>query len=145
MRKEFLRDVVTHLQGRDVTVFFSSHLLYEVEPVADIVGILDGGRMVCEAETETLREQVRQVVLDPAAWRARASRVPGVLDVRPDGPRVAVVVRDIALARPALADGGGGGGGIEERALNLDEIFEAFVAGRKEAGNVAVAPVESVA
>ena len=30
MRKEFLRDVVEHLQGQGVTVFFSSHLLYEV-------------------------------------------------------------------------------------------------------------------
>ena len=55
MRKEFLRDVVEHLQGGDVTVFFSSHLLYEVEPVADVVGILDGGKMVAEAGTEELR------------------------------------------------------------------------------------------
>ena len=41
MRKQFNRDLITHLQGEGRTVFYSSHLLYEVEPVADEVAILD--------------------------------------------------------------------------------------------------------
>ncbi len=140
MRKEFLRDVVTHLQGQDCTVFFSSHLLYEVEPVADIIGILDGGQMVCQSETETLRSQVKQLFIDPAAWRTRRREVEGVLDVRQDGPRLAIIVRDVTKVRMALE-------GVieEERGLNLDEIFEAFVAGRKEATDGPVAVVERVA
>ena len=134
MRKEFLRDVVTHLQGKEggVTVFFSSHLLYEVEPVADMVGILDGGRIVCEAETETLREEVRQIMVEAGAWEEAAAKLRGttaVLDVKRDGPRVAAVVRDVAQARAALD-----GAIVEERALNLDEIFEAFVAGQATLG-----------
>jgi ABC-2 type transport system ATP-binding protein len=140
MRKEFLRDVVTHLQGTEgVTVFFSSHLLYEVEPVADVVGILDGGKMVCEAETEVLREEVRQIWVEPAAWEERG-RFEGILDVRRDGHRTAAVVRDVRKAREAL-------GGViqEERQLNLDEIFEAFVAGRKEVGRGQCAAVERMA
>lgn len=32
-RRDFLREVIGQLQARDVTVFFSSHLLYEIEPV----------------------------------------------------------------------------------------------------------------
>lgn len=130
MRKEFLRDVVTHLQGKEITVFFSSHLLYEVEPVADMVGILDQGRMVCESETERLRDEVRQIVIDGSRWRDVAGQLgeaTKILDVRRDGPRVAVVTRDIRKTRAALD-----GAIEEERALNLDEIFEAFVAGRKE-------------
>ena len=132
MRKEFLRDVVTHLQGKEngMTVFFSSHLLYEVEPVADWVGILDQGRVVCEAETEKLREEVKQIVVDGGKWPELARElgaVCGILDVRPDGNRVAAVVRDARKARAALD-----GAIEEERGLNLDEIFEAFVAGRRE-------------
>jgi len=34
-RKDFLRHVIDLLQSNNVTVFFSSHLLYEIEPVAD--------------------------------------------------------------------------------------------------------------
>jgi ABC-2 type transport system ATP-binding protein len=130
MRKEFLRDVVTHLQGREITVFFSSHLLYEVEPVADMVGILDQGRLVVEEETETLRDQVRQVVVDAARWpnlHPPLAAATSILDLRRDGPRIVATVRDIHKARPALA-----GALEEERPLNLDEIFEAVVAGKKE-------------
>ncbi len=130
MRKEFLRDVVTHLQGKEITVFFSSHLLYEVEPVADMVGILDRGRLLCESETEKLRDDVRQITIDATHWAEHATQlrqVTDILDVRRDGPRVAVIARDIRKMRAALD-----GAIEEERALNLDEIFEAFVAGRKE-------------
>ncbi len=126
--------------GRDCTVFFSSHLLYEVEPVADIIGILDGGRMVCQSETETLRDQVKQLFIAPTAWREHKGEVEGILDVRQDGPRLALIVRDVAKVRTALE-------GVieEERGLNLDEIFEAFVAGRKEASNGPIPVVERVA
>ena len=140
MRKEFLRDVVTHLQGNEVTVFFSSHLLYEVEPVADLVGILDKGRIVCAAGTEELRARVRQLVLARAAWEEVGAQVEGVLDVRPDGERVAVVVADAAAARSVLR-----GVAVKETELNLDEIFEAYVAGRKEVGHGPRADVERVA
>ena len=34
-RRDFLRDVIGQLQARAVTVFFSSHLLYEIEPICD--------------------------------------------------------------------------------------------------------------
>ena len=59
MRKQFMRDVIDHLQGSGVTVFFSSHLLYEIEPVVDEVAILEGGRIVRQAETEALREDAK--------------------------------------------------------------------------------------
>src|SRR4051812_17810067 len=102
MRKEFLRDVVEHLQGGNITVFFSSHLLYEVEPVADVVGILHAGKLACEEGTEELRERVRQLIVSGNAWEALGGRVPGVLDVRPDGERRAVIVSDAAKARAVL-------------------------------------------
>ena len=46
-RKDFLRHVIDLLQSNGVTVFFSSHLLYEIEPVADHVAILDKG-VICK-------------------------------------------------------------------------------------------------
>lgn len=129
MRKEFNRDVITHLQGEGRTVFYSSHLLDEVEPVADRVAILDHGRIVRAEATETLREQVRQLVLPAAVW-AEQSLALKVLDVRRDGEETRVVVDDapaaiLTLRAQAIPHT------VEE--LNLDEIFEAFVIGRKEA------------
>jgi ABC-2 type transport system ATP-binding protein len=128
MRKEFLRDVVTHLQGNEVTVFFSSHLLYEVEPVADLVGILDGGTLVVESETEGLRERVKRLVVAGEAG-GTVRELAGIVDVRREAHRVAVTVSDAGEAVEKL---GRAGVGVEVVGLNLDEIFEAYVVGKRE-------------
>jgi ABC-2 type transport system ATP-binding protein len=62
MRKDFLRDLVAHMQGEHVSVFFSSHLLYEIEPVADSVVILDHGKVIRQAATEDLRAEVKRLI-----------------------------------------------------------------------------------
>src|SRR5262245_28095285 len=134
MRKQFNRDLITHLQGEGRTVFYSSHLLYEVEPVADEVAILDHGQVIRQAETEVLRRDVKQIVLKREAFAA-SRREFHILDERADGDHIAAVVdnaeRSIDLLRRD---------GIEHRVvdLNLDEIFEAYVAGRRPETNESV-------
>jgi ABC-2 type transport system ATP-binding protein len=140
MRKEFLRDLVTYLQGERVTVFFSSHLLYEVEPVADAVAILDHGRIVRQDSTENLRDHVKRLIV-PAQAEQAVRQLPGILDIARSGRQVAVVVSD---AEPAVVALQREGIEVQEIDLNLDEIFEAYVIGRKEPANVEP-PLERVA
>ncbi|QEG34347.1 ABC transporter ATP-binding protein [Bythopirellula goksoeyrii] len=125
MRKQFNRDLITHLQGEGRTVFYSSHLLYEVEPVADEVAILDKGKIVRQAETEDLRRDVKQFVLSREAAVRMASEF-HILDQRPDREDTALIVDQAATLEQRLGEEG-----IEHRVidLNLDEIFEAYVAG----------------
>lgn len=126
-RKDFLREVIGRLQSRSATVFFSTHLLYEIEPVADYVAIMEEGRIVRAAPTDELREQVKRVILeprDPAAVRD----LPGLLDIQPAGGRLAFVVEDYPAAAEQLA--AMSASAIETVDLNLDEIFEAYVIGR---------------
>ncbi len=130
MRKEFLRDLVEYLQGQRVSVFFSSHLLYEIEPVADSVVILDHGRVVRQAGTEDLRESVKRLIV-PAEAEEVLHRVPGVLDMSRSHRQIALVVEDVAAAREFLAKAGVAG---QELDLNLDEIFEAYVIDRRKEG-----------
>jgi ABC-2 type transport system ATP-binding protein len=92
MRKQFNRDLITHLQGEGRTVFYSSHLLYEVEPVADEVAILHEGRIVKQADTETLRRQVKQFVVEREALEGVRDQLL-ILDEREDGGRVVVAVQ----------------------------------------------------
>lgn len=122
MRKEFLRDVVSHLQGYSITVFFSSHLLYEIEPVADAVAILDHGRIVRADRTETLRDSVKRIILPADA----GLDLPGILDVQRDAHHTAITVENIDAARDLIPDG------AQTIDLNLDEIFEAYVIGRRQ-------------
>ena len=141
MRKDFLRDVVAELQSNDTTVFFSTHLLYEVEPVADIVGILEGGRIIRQEQTDELREKVKQLIL-PAEKYTQIGKLPGQLDAAIRGSQAALVVEDADEALRKLAETGVR---AQVNDLNLDEIFEAYVIGRPEGNHDRQADMERVA
>jgi ABC-2 type transport system ATP-binding protein len=127
MRKQFNRDLITHLQCEGRTVFYSSHLLYEVEPVADEVAILHEGRIVRQTDTEQLRRDVKQIILSRDALSIVRHDL-AILDERSDGERMAIVVEKADRALQVV-----GREGIEHHVvdLNLDEIFEAYVTGRR--------------
>lgn len=126
MRRQFMRNVIDLLQGNGTTVFFSSHLLYEIEPVADEVAILEGGGILRQASTEELRGDVRQFNL--AAETFQKMRAEGVLNAESAGRQVGVVAEKADEFRAALQRDG-----VEFREveLNLDEIFEAYVIGNR--------------
>ncbi len=126
MRKDFLRDVVEHLQGQNITVFFSSHLLYEVEPVADIIGILDKGIIVRQSETEELRHTVKRLTYPIEAWPAiepTITRATKILDIHQSAHQLSFTVENAPAALAATPT-------EEITNLNLDEIFEAYVVGK---------------
>jgi ABC-2 type transport system ATP-binding protein len=141
MRKQFNRDLITHLQGEGRTVFYSSHLLYEVEPVADEVAILDQGRIVRQSETDALRRDVKQIVLHREAASALGETA-SVLQRRDEGQESAVVVEKAPGVIEQLRRKG-----VEHRVveLNLDEIFEAYVTGSNEAEPPQIAEMQRTA
>ena len=55
-RKEVL-DFIDSLRG-NITVFMSTHILQDVERVCDTVGIINKGRLIRLAETETLKKEL---------------------------------------------------------------------------------------
>ena len=128
-RKDFLRHVIELLQSNGVTVFFSSHLLYEIEPVADHIAILDNGVIIKASKTEQLRESVRKFVLTPAP-EANFNQIPGILDVLKVGDNVSITVEDCNEEKRTQLKGISTNS-TTEVALNLDEIFEAYVIGNR--------------
>lgn len=127
-RKEFLRYVIRLLQSNSVTVFFSSHLLYEIEPVADMIAILDKGRIIKAQKTLELRDEVRRLILSDS--RGIDWKQADVLDAAADGDRLAVTVENYSQAGRRIREMAGSSL-VREAALNLDEIFEAYVIGNR--------------
>ena len=79
-RKQLL-DMISSLRGR-TTVFFSTHILSDVERVCDAVGILDRGRLVIEASIGELKARFgsHKIVLEvsdgSSDWGAFSRRDP---------------------------------------------------------------------
>jgi ABC-2 type transport system ATP-binding protein len=61
VRDEFVHGVLEVAQQDEWTVFISSHDINEVEQLADMVGIIDGGKMSFAEPTEALQGRFRRV------------------------------------------------------------------------------------
>ncbi len=127
-RKEFIRYVIEFMQSEGVTVFFSSHLLYEIEPVCDHIAILEDGRIIRADSTDNLRQSVKKFML--AKDNAESLRtIDGLLDLN--------ISQGAAIATFGNCDEQFKGRisqispEVKEIPLNLDEIFEAYTCGNK--------------
>lgn len=92
----------------------------------DRVAILHEGRIVRQTETETLRSDVKQIIVDRNAIAGLREHL-AILDLKPDGDEVIATIEKAPGAIELLLKEG-----VTHRVvdLNLDEIFEAYVAGQ---------------
>lgn len=91
-RREFLEEILDLIRIGEKTVFFSTHVLTDVERVADSVGILAGGALVAEAPLDDLKDLYRRVRLHNFAG-APPQEIPGALSLRTAGGEISAVVR----------------------------------------------------
>jgi ABC-2 type transport system ATP-binding protein len=97
VRRDFLEGVIELIQEEGRTVFFSSHIVHEVERVADWVGIIDAGKMIWCSTLDDLKAKVKRVVLTletPSRDFKVGEGWHDVLSVEHNGRQSAVVVRD---------------------------------------------------
>jgi len=107
-------DMVAALRGR-TTVFFSTHILSDVERVCDEVAILDKGRLVTQGSVEELKTQyggssryALDVTSETARLRATLVTEPWVGRIVDTASGVELTVNDLDLARrrvPAIVAG----------------------------------------
>lgn len=99
-------DLLLELPGRGTTVFFSSHVLPEVERVCDRVAMLRGGRLVIVGNVDQIRQAMpRRVLLTfstdvaPDRWESMGQVItasPRRMELLVDAARVPDLVRDLA-------------------------------------------------
>ena len=64
VRRDFLESLIQIIQRRGRTILFSSHILGDVERVADRIGILVDGVLRVDCPTDHFKESVRKVLLE---------------------------------------------------------------------------------
>ena len=130
-RREVL-DMIASLRGR-TTVFFSTHILADVERVCDRVAILHRGRVVANATTAEIKRRAAvdrltmdiEGELEPLV--ADLAHQPWVRSVERLGARLSLAVEDLAQAQreipAAVARAGVGLKRLETEELSLEDVF----------------------
>jgi ABC-2 type transport system ATP-binding protein len=126
VRRDILGAVLRTIAGEGRTVLFSSHLLEEVEQVADHVTMISRGAIALSAPLDAIRDSHRCFTVRLAESRAQPPPVAGVLRWEGAGREWTAVVGDGPCElHTALA--GWGAQIVGERIPSLDEVFVAHV------------------
>jgi len=126
VRRDILGAVIRTIAQEGRTVVFSSHLLDEVEEVADHVAMISHGRIVQSARLTALKESHRSVGVRFKEARPRPPEVSGVLRWDGAGHDWTAVCGDGTAALRAAA-AGWQAEVVDEREPTLGELFFAHV------------------
>lgn len=152
-----VREQILQMKAEGTTVIFSSHILGDVQDVADRIGVIRSGRILKAGTIEELKEHVglgRQVLLEFAAAPedlALLEGIPGVTHVHGDAGALGVGASGIfrlyldkaanvdAVVHQAISGTMAGGGRIRrihEYVPTLDEIYRMYIDTPMEGGAV---------
>jgi ABC-2 type transport system ATP-binding protein len=144
-RKE-LRDLIVELKEEGKTVFFSSHILHDVELICDRVGLIIEGRLRDVGPLDELlgHEISATDVVAALPDGERGARLVKTLreladSVRRQGSQAELRIEgegDVEAVLRTILDGGGKIRSVTPRRLSLEEHFvlEARAAGKAEKG-----------
>jgi len=131
VRRDFLEGVIEMIHEEERTVFFSSHLVHEVERVADWVGIIDRGKLIWCSTLEEMKASVKRLVLNFESPPASVASVPDVLTVETSGRQSAITVKNFS-ERSLAAARSLGVSEVSVEDMSLEDIFVALVGEREE-------------
>ena len=121
VRKDILSAIIRTVAEEGRTVLFSSHLLDEVERVADWVTFLHHGRVACAPLHDILHSH-RRLVLRFEVSQSTRPDLPGILAYQGEGHEWTVLCNG-GLEELRAAAVRAGGRVVEEETPSLDEIF----------------------
>ena len=130
---EEIRGLLRHLASTGVTVMVSSHLLGEIDRIADVLGILNGGRMIFQGSRADLTRSASPDVLIDTLDPSRVEPVlRSDLSARLDGHTVRLSgIDDRTTARVVedLAGAGAGVVGVRRDEQSLEDVFMSLTSG----------------
>jgi len=129
VRRDILEAIIRTVAEEGRTVLFSSHLLEEVERVADDLAMMVDGEVVFSGQLDDIKETHHRLVVRFDSPQRVAPEIYGALSISGSGLEWTVVCngsREQVLAAAAKS----GGRVVSDDPPSLDEIFVAR-AGRK--------------
>ncbi|MFC7248627.1 ATP-binding cassette domain-containing protein [Halomicroarcula sp. GCM10025324] len=136
-----MRELVREESERGATVFFSSHILGQVEAVCDTVGILQDGRLIAKDSVDELRDRTEggttlHVTLADGEVDAAVEAVTGldvVSSVSADGGTLAINCESDAKMTilNAIEEAGSEVADFETTEASLEDLFATYTGGER--------------
>jgi ABC-2 type transport system ATP-binding protein len=124
VRRDILEAVIRTVADEGRTVFFSSHLLEEIERVSDQIAMVHQGRIVLRGSLDEIKAQHRRFILNFEMAQSKPPAIAGVLSISGTGKEWAVICNGARAELPSIA-AGLGARIVEEQGPSLSEIFVA--------------------
>jgi ABC-2 type transport system ATP-binding protein len=128
VRRDFLESMIHLIQRRGRTILFSSHILGDVERVADRIGVLVDGVLRVDCPTDRFKTALRRALLSFTGAVPRFPDCPGLVSQRQLGGKLELVIVDFGDEHAALADSLGAVS-VEVLEMNLEDAFIAYTRG----------------
>ena len=132
VRRELLESIIHLIQRSGRTILFSSHILGDVERVADRVGVMSGGVLRADCPTEHFTRSLKRVVLEFVGSVPRFPATAGLVNQRQIGGKLELIFVDYSEAHAELCEGLGPVN-IEVLDMNLEDAFIAYTRGEVRA------------
>jgi ABC-2 type transport system ATP-binding protein len=127
VRRDILGAIIRTIADEGRTVVFSSHLLDEVERVADQVTIIHQGRLILTSSMDEIKETHRRVTLRFEAPMAQPPALVGARSFEGHGTEWTYICNGASVQIRRAAESIGATV-VDDTALSLDEIFVSHVA-----------------
>ena len=124
VRRDILEAIIRTVADEGRTVFFSSHLLEEVERVADDVAMMFDGKVVLGGTLDEIKENHHRLILRFESPQPSPPKVPGVLSIT-GSAREWTVICNGSRPETIAAATQMGGRVVAQDTPSLDEIFVA--------------------
>jgi ABC-2 type transport system ATP-binding protein len=124
-RREFLQELLPYAADGERTVLFSSHILSDLERVADHIWLLREGQLAWQGSLDHLKESVVRITVSAPQPLPSSLPLPTVITQRINGTHAIAVVTHwdeqarSELARVLAAE-------VQVETLGLDDLFVAF-------------------
>jgi ABC-2 type transport system ATP-binding protein len=122
VRRDFLESLIQIIQRQGRTILISSHILGDVERVADRIGILIDGVLRVDCPTDHFKESVRKVVLEFSGEPPQFPKCDGLVSSWRVGNRLEVVLIGYDAQQQRLVESLSPES-VEVLELNLEDAF----------------------
>jgi ABC-2 type transport system ATP-binding protein len=131
VRRDFIENIVSEISDEGKTVLFSSHIVEEVERVADYVSIINDGELLLTSSIDEIKASYRRIRYATNGSRPEVAGVPGLLAIENGRHEQVLTVQDWG-EDTLRALGGRGVANPEVLPISLEDIFVSTVRAERE-------------